>query len=196
MELLDVKNVRRDDQISRLHTYIEAEIAAKEKNLGRQLSDNQRRMYYKPFGIRPGRSILEGVNFDPVFQVFRDPCHLWQGGLIKVLSILGECASQEYISVLSKLLTPKKKEMYLIYDITSTLSLEKRIKAIPWPRRTPHILPLVKMETDLFSLVKQQIFKDIWCWLQPVTVADAGTINRDSVPWSLPEGDIRPLPTM
>ena len=87
MELLDVKNVRRDDQISQIHTYVEAEIAAREEKLGRQLSDDQRRMYYKPFGIRPGRSILEGVNFDPVFQVFRDPCHLWQGGLLKVLLI-------------------------------------------------------------------------------------------------------------
>ena len=69
----------------------------------------------------------------------------------------------------------------MIYDITSTLSLEKRIKAIPWPRRTPHILPLVKTEMNLFFLVKQQIFKNIWRWLQPVAVADAGPINGDSV---------------
>ena len=109
---------------------------------------------------------------------------------------LRDDTSQEYISVLSRLLPPKKKEMYMIYDITSTLSLEKRIKAIPWPRRTPHILPLVKTEMNLFFLVKQQIFKNIWRWLQPVAVADAGPINGDSVSWSIPKGDIRPLPKM
>lgn len=75
---------RRDEQISKLQNLVESEINEKERKLDRKLGPDKCREFYRPYGIRPGPSLFDGVTFDCTAQVFRDPCHLWQGGLLKV----------------------------------------------------------------------------------------------------------------
>ena len=75
---------RRDEQVSKLQKYSESEISAREIKLDRKLGSEKCREFYRPYGVRPGPSLFDGITFDCTAQVFRDPCHLWQGGLLKV----------------------------------------------------------------------------------------------------------------